>query len=194
MLAGLSVFSLSHYLSAIITDTTPLVVAKRDIQRGDTLEKSSLLLIQAPRSDAFRHAFTTASELEGMIARTDIAQGQAIYSSALSSTLETGTGLTKLRVKLASVPNDLYPGDKVKLVTSGSCTAQEQPEQELLCTLSEEAQVLSISNDDEDSGLFSTVTGDDQQNASVEFALAPQEALAVISHQQEGPIIAVTAQ
>ncbi|MCI1635252.1 SAF domain-containing protein [Bifidobacterium sp.] len=194
MLASLSLFTLMQYLSSIASDTSPLVVASSDIQQGDALKQSSLQLIQAPQSDVFRQAFTTVGEVENLIARTEISRGQAIYRNAVTTSVETPNGLTKLRVNLASIPSDLHPGDHVTLVTSGSCTESDHGEEASLCTLSEDAQVLNISKDEEDSGLFSSVSTDNPSYNAVEFVLSPQEALAIIARQQEGPILAVDIQ
>lgn len=194
MLASLSLFTLMQYLSSITSDTSPLVVASSDIQQGDALKRSSLQLIQAPQSDVFRQAFTTVGEVENLIARTEISRGQAIYRNAVTTSVETHNGLTKLRVNLASIPSDLHPGDHVTLVTSGSCTESDHGEEANLCTLSEDAQVLNISKDEEDSGLFSSVSTDNSSYNAVEFVLSPQEALAIIARQQEGPILAVANQ
>lgn len=215
-LVALCAYSLMQYLSTLSTDTVTLLVARHDIRRGDILDTSSLTQVQTPRSDALRGALTPeslTSESQGshLTALIDIAKGQAIYRDALTSGIEAGHGLTKIRVRLASLPNDLQIGETVKLVTSGSCAPEDEPstedgtEQDAVgndgaadgtseepCALSDEALVLSIPEDDEDSGLFSQVRDEEAVYNAVEFALPPRDALAVISRQSSQPILAVT--
>ncbi|MCI1636959.1 MAG: SAF domain-containing protein [Bifidobacterium crudilactis] len=211
VLLAVCVYSLMQYISALSADTVPLLVARRDIRRGDILDESSLVQIQAPRNDALRDALTSESEGTHLTALIDIPKGQAIFREALTASVEAGRGLTKIRIRLASLPGDLRIGEQVRLVTSGTCASQGEttpdeaaeetsPDDESAvfgtseepCSLSEEALVVRFPEEDEDSGLFSAVRDEEAVYASVEFALPPQDALAVISHQSSRPILAVT--
>lgn len=211
VLLAVCVYSLMQYISALSADTVPLLVARRDIRRGDILDESSLVQIQTPRNDALRDALTSESEGTHLTALIDIPKGQAIFRESLTASVEAGRGLTKIRIRLASLPGDLRIGEQVRLVTSGTCASQgettpnEAAEEtssddesavfgtsEEPCSLSEEALVVSFPEEDEDSGLFSAVRDEEAVYASVEFALPPQDALAVISHQSSRPILAVT--
>lgn len=104
MLVAVCVFTMMRFIGSLATDTTRIVVAARGIERGESLDAPSMRVVEVPRSDVFRQAFTTPAQALKRVSRTAIAKGQPIYRNSVALLAEPSAGLTDVRVTLASLP------------------------------------------------------------------------------------------
>lgn len=207
MLVAVCVFTMMRFIGSLATDTTRIVVAARGIERGESLDAPSMRVVEVPRSDVFRQAFTTPAQALKRVSRTAIAKGQPIYRNSVALLVEPSAGLTDVRVTLASLPGGLMPGEEVRLVSSDGCEVSEgrdpgdkasdegPPDRdrfEGLCVLSEKALVVDIPMAQHAGGLFSPTESLERSDQTAVFALTPEDAIAVIAQQSRGPILAVT--
>lgn len=192
-------FALQCVASLVRTET--VVVAAQNIAQGQRITAAALTVMEVPAASTNERAYRRVEDAGDGVARVAIARGQPVFSGMVSRVPVPPEGSTTVEVRLASMPERLTPGDVVDLVSSGGCggAAAGKP-----CTLAKRALTLSVpvaaggaAPDGTEaaggtggaSGLFGS--GDDGASRTVAFALTPQEALAVLSQQEAGPLLAI---
>lgn len=175
--AGLLAWAL---VGAIATrgQTTTVMVASRAIVRGETLADGMLATARVPAGAVAAHAWSADRQgaLPGLVAQTDIEEGEPIMAGMVSDAPLASDGLTLIDVPLASSPSQLIPGQSVTLIAAGPCDGEGAAPS---CVLASGALVTALPQ------------GEAFSSDAVTLALRPDDALAVIACAQSGtPIIA----
>lgn len=197
--AGLAMFAALSCVEATVA-TTPVVVATREIARGNVVRKADVEVAALPASSAMEHALGDMDEAVGTVAQGDIEAGQPLFDTSVSEAPVAPDNRTVLEVRVASDVADLIAGDRVALATAitESCPADapENPPPEAtdgdasaaqtetldgLCSLSEDALVMAKPRKDDQN-----ISG-----GTVSLALPPQDALRVMAVQENAPIVAI---
>lgn len=215
--SALTLFAVCQSIAEGSRNRIQIVVASREIARGQQLSSEDLSLISIPESSVTRHFVHTIEAADGKQSQTTLSAGQPLPSNAISEGLSIAAGRTSIQIQLASVPSQLSVGDTVRLVSSASCSQAEssvatedgsatQPSEDpdlhsanaesdlvltSVCTLAKQAQVLSIAEPSDDS-LLNSITANSEDQSLVTFCVSPEEAVAILSQQQHGPILAVS--
>lgn len=180
--AGVAVFAaLMCVVGAQATRT--VMVAAVDIARGQTVDADMLRPAQVPVSDvggwSWNAVLDDVSGLPG-VAQVDIAAGQPIFGSMIRAQPVVPDGFTVIEVRLASAAGVLTAGDEIALASAVGCARDEHDETAAndACVLVERALVMQEPQD---------ATPD----AATTLAMAPNDALRVMSSQEAGAIVAV---
>lgn len=177
--AGVAVFAaLMCVVGAQATRT--VMVAAVDIARGQTVDADMLRPAQVPVSDvggwSWNAVLDDVSGLPG-VAQVDIAAGQPIFGSMIRAQPVVPDGFTVIEVRLASAAGVLTAGDEIALASAVGC-ARDGTVADDACVLVERALVMREPQD---------ATTD----ATTTLAMAPNDALRVMSSQEVGAIVAV---
>jgi pilus assembly protein CpaB len=130
-------------------NSAPVVVAGLEIPFGQTIEKEHIRIVQLPKNSIPGTAYSEISEVEGMIANTNIFKGEIIVSKRI---VDAGEGSTlaalitpKMRAMTVRV-NDvigvagfLLPGNRVDVLSSKKVNKKARIE-----TLLEDVKVLAV--------------------------------------------------
>lgn len=154
------------------------VVAARSIERGQTIQRRDVTTMTVPAS-AWKPAANDAEQIIGRVAQIDIVAGDWISTNMARDSPIIPIGTTVLEVRLASDPDQLMPGDHVRLASTMGCEGDE-------CLLSGDALVMSAP-----SGGDTTQRPLDAESTTMAFALPPEDAARVMRLQQTGAIVAV---
>ena len=183
--AGVAVFAaLMCVVGAQATRT--VMVAAVDITRGRTVDADMLRPAQVPVSDvggwSWDAVLDNVTGLPG-VAQVDITAGQPIFGSMIRAQPVVPDGFTVIEVRLASAAGVLTAGDEIALASAVGCARDETDEAggtaaDDACILVERALVMREPQD---------VTPD----AATTLAMAPDDALRVMSSQEAGAIVAV---
>lgn len=201
--AGLAVFSALQYVSASVT-SRPVVVTARAVTRGTMLSEADVTVTPMPDSPGWDGALDDAALAVGAIIQMDAEAGQPLFSSALGHRPSAPQGHTVIGVRLASSSGQFAAGDLVTLLAGSGCADDAAMNQSGMCVLADRAMVMDGgsardppgSGDGSQSG---SVDGDaivdygGQEDGVVTLAMKPSDALAVMTAQREGPVMAVAS-
>ncbi|MBT1177419.1 SAF domain-containing protein [Bifidobacterium callimiconis] len=174
--AGLSVWLILQCLMSLVA-RGPVAVASASISRGSTITAASVTIEQVPVSAITESAFSSADDVDGLIAQVDIAKGEPIMRGMATRAPVVAADHTAVEITVSSSTDALMPGRAVRLVAADR-------------VLAESAMVVKVPErgSDDSSGILSGRGGDD---ATVTVALTAEEAMAVLAAQEAGPILAV---
>lgn len=205
--SGLAVFAVCQSLAAGARNEIAIVIAAKDVARGQTLHSNDLAMVSIPDSAMRQHFLRKLDDAEGLQAQIALTAGQPLISGSIAQTPRIASGYTSIHIQLASMPTQLAVGDSVKLVSSGSCATSEktlvddnatkgkESESNLVldpvCVLAHKATVLNITENASDS-LLNSLTTNTEQSIVVTFCVLPEEAIAILSQQEHAPILAVS--
>ncbi|KFI44833.1 Chaperone for flagella basal body P-ring formation [Bifidobacterium bohemicum] len=117
---GLTVFfGLETAVGLMRTKTA--VIATHDIARGTLIESGDLNVLQIPDHKAFASGFTDANQAIGKIAQIDIKAGDMLIKPMARASPVPEPGQAVVSVRIASVADELIPGQSVTLVAVTSC-------------------------------------------------------------------------
>ncbi|NMM94621.1 SAF domain-containing protein [Bifidobacterium sp. DSM 109957] len=126
--------------------------------------------------------------MTGKVAQITIEVNDPISTHMARDAPLAPTGTTVIEVRLASNPEELLAGDRVRLVSAVGCEGEE-------CTLTDDALVMGAHiSDSEDYGYGSASSNGNvlsQGVQTVSFAMDPQAAARVMALQEAGAIMAV---
>lgn len=158
--------------------TAPVLISTRDMPQGARIETSDVELAQLPVHDALAHACASVDDIEGTRAQIDIAHGQIIYPTMVSTMPVVAEGQTVIDVRLADGQQGFAIGTHVALSSMLPCEGGEMERgTPPLCTLSEDAWIMSETHDE---GL-------------VAIAMPAQDAVDVLAAQTQTPLLASKA-
>jgi len=130
-------------------NNAPVVVAGLEIQFGQTIEKEHIRVVQLPKSSIPSTAYSEISEVEGMIANTNIFKGEIIVSkrivgagegSTLAALITPNMRAVTVRVNdVIGVAGFLLPGNRVDVLSSKKINKRAHIE-----TLLEDVKVLAV--------------------------------------------------
>ncbi|WP_240947512.1 SAF domain-containing protein [Bifidobacterium oedipodis] len=185
--AGLAVWcALEAVLSTIAT--APMAVAAQTIERGAVIRADDVQIISAPQSLIGPSILTQVEQVTGKVAQITIEVNDPISTHMARDAPLAPTGTTVIEVRLASNPEELLAGDRVRLVSAVGCEGEE-------CTLTDDALVMGAHiSDSEDYGYGSASSNGNvlsQGVQTVSFAMDPQAAARVMALQEAGAIMAV---
>ncbi|WP_211279946.1 SAF domain-containing protein [Bifidobacterium eulemuris] len=202
-------------VSSLVT-TTPVVVARTAIRRGETIEQTDVAWADMPVSPTSRLLVDSTALVVGRVAQVDIDVGQPFTTHMARDSPVTPAGHTVIEVRLSSDAERLIAGDTVSLVSAMGCDAAVGDAPEAVSGSGAEAGADAGADADrdvngkvgEDAGLLdgacvlarSALAMDrshaDEASASagsvVPFAMPPRDALRVMASQEAGAIVAVT--
>lgn len=185
VLAGLAVLAILQCLESTVATQTVLLAAA-DIDRGQTIHAGDVEAVSVPASDAFAGSLRHVADAEGLIARVDIAEGMPILGTLAGERPATPPGHTVIDVRLSGGWEGLLPGDAVGLTASGICSAYpaDVPNTGETCAIAARAVTMGMPAEPEaGSG-----------TALVPFALPSDEALRILTLQDQGMIVAVATE
>lgn len=185
VLAGLAVLAILQCLESTVATQTVLLAAA-DIDRGQAIHAGDVEAVSVPACDAFAGALRHVADAEGLIARVDIAEGMPILGTLADERPATPPGYTVIDVQLSGGWEGLLPGDTVGLTASGICSAypSDAPNTGETCAIAARAVTMGMPAEPEaGSG-----------TALVPFALPSDEALRILTLQDQGMIVAVATE
>lgn len=185
LLAGLTLFAILQYVSGMII-TKPIVVAAKVINRGDTIHSEQLRIIAVPEVGVLHDMMSVISDVEGSIARIQIPSGAPLLASAIGPRPIIPDGYTVIDVRLSGGWREVIKSDNVSLSAAGPCNTDAEPsitptsgqQPVITCTIADHAIVMGAARDDE-SG-----------TAVIPLAMPAEEALHILSVQEQGIIVA----
>lgn len=174
--AGLAVFAALHCVMATV-ETGPIVVAAVALARGDVIRDSDVTIRTVPASNVLDGALRHIAEANGNIAQTDIAAGTPLLTGMIGKRPVTPPGYTVIDVRLAGGWQDLIPGDVIALSAAGVC--EQSTDSTDTCVVAGHAVTMGSIGDDGTGGV------------TLPLALPADEALHILSLQEQGMIVAV---
>ena len=146
LLIGLAVFAALQTATSFVA-TTPIIVAKRAIARGEPIAAEDIELHKVTSNITFQHAASSPAEVVERITQVDIAPGQPLFPSMIAPAPAVPEHYTVIDVRLYGKHTDLVTGMNVSLVASSEQGCPGSPSNELstdssLCVLATEAIVM----------------------------------------------------
>ncbi|KAB7790917.1 cation transport ATPase [Bifidobacterium leontopitheci] len=201
--AGFAVFAVLQAVSASVA-MRPVVVTTRAVSRGTLLREADVTVTMMPDWQGWRGVLADAGQAVGNVVQIDVDVGQPLFPSSLGSLPAVPKGHTVVGVQLASSGDQFVAGDLVTLVAGSGCAADAVRERSGMCVLADRAMVMvgGSARDPPDSagdGNSGSLSGGlagygDEDDGTVSLAMPPDDALAVMAAQREGPIMAVEAE
>lgn len=174
---GLTVWAALQCMLSL-ADRQTLVVARIDLTAGHALTDADLRLVRVPVTRVLDDTYTETRSVRGKVTRIPIAAGSPLLSGMVSAAPVPAADHTSLAIPLASLPDELIPGDEVRLVST-------------TCILAERAVVLDIPDPSADDGGLLASDDDGWAGSTVTFSVTPDEAIAILSARDTSPILAV---
>ncbi|AKV55891.1 SAF domain protein [Bifidobacterium actinocoloniiforme DSM 22766] len=200
--AGLAVLCALQTVTGAVA-RTPVLVASRRVERGERIEAGMVRLEQVPASPLAAKLLNRREQALGKLALIDLEPGQPIAGTALGRSPVQPQGTTTIRLALASAPESIQPGQRVRLVSSTGCEGAESPPAQSgqeegqgwvkgRCLIAQEAVTMALPQDRSKTGTLGP--GDKGQEAELTaFALKPEDAIKALSLPEGAPIIALAA-
>ncbi len=219
--SGLAVFAALQCVLLTVS-TQAVAITTVDITRGHVLESADIEIVSIPVSSVWSDSFTSEDQVVGLVAQMDIAAGTPLFSSMARAAPAVPDNAAVIDVHLAGDMSRLIPGDVVMLVTAGECPvtndsdsasnsadtssfrSSDMADDATAATniLDTTAVVSDTSNTDDgnattcvlasDATVMESASEDDTGSMSVVMALPADDALRVLTVQDQGVIVAVT--
>lgn len=189
---AIALFALSLILwaNSVQTPQQAITVSHR-IAEGSTIAQSDLAIINMPAEADSKHLITSENKIVGKNAAIPLEKGTLIPESALTDRVTVPHGYTVIDVNLTSSASALSIGDHVKLLASDSQIGEQASgsvqDQATSITLTDDAIVMSTAR--KDKAQFWELNSTDAPTISV--AVRAKDALAIVSTQNNSPIIAI---
>ncbi|NEG55011.1 SAF domain-containing protein [Bifidobacterium platyrrhinorum] len=121
--SGFAVVLVLTSLDAMTSKTT-VVVASRDVERGNVIRDGDVRIVEAPYSPVVSGALSDRRDAVGRVAQTDLMAYQPLFPTNARDAPVVPSGMTVLEVRVANDASRLIPGDMVSLVSAVGCGAE----------------------------------------------------------------------